>query len=325
MTVRTLLAASTALCATPALAVVDPPPSSPVDGRMRTIVYNRNNPVQLYAAPGASLRIELGADEKVLSIVVSDQGTIVPEEETQELASSASDRFTTPSQSGANKGPASCDANMCRTVTGNFVYLKPLRQLVPQPLFIQTERTDESGKAEMVPYTFEVLTRPGDLQASTPNTAWGVTFTYPEREKAAKLAEAQRKRAAWLAAARERAALTPPPNAAPDATANWRYGYRGDAATMPDEAWDDGRTTFLRFNGNRRVPNVYRRLPDGKESIPAYAVEPDAGGNTMRIAHTDTKWFIRDGDVAGCLFDLGPDPKGAATPAGKLGLAGAAR
>ena len=57
MTTRALLAAMAALHAAPALAVVDPPAASPSDGRMRVIPYDRTNPVQLYAAPGASLRI----------------------------------------------------------------------------------------------------------------------------------------------------------------------------------------------------------------------------------------------------------------------------
>ena len=97
----------------------------------------------------------------------------------------------------------------------------------------------------------------------------------------------------------------------PTLDANWRYAYRGSTVIVPDQVWDDGRTTFLRFNGNRRVPNVYRRLPDGHESIPAYSTEPDATGTTLRIGRTETKWWMRDGDEVGCLFDLGPDPHGA--------------
>ena len=38
--------------------------------------------------------------------------------------------------------------------------------------------------------------------------------------------------------------------------------------------------------------------------------KPAMAGTTLRIARTESKWFIRDGDEAGCLFDLGPDPDG---------------
>ncbi len=316
MKARTLLFLATALHAVPALAVVDPPVASKADGRMRVIVYSRTNPVKLYAAPGATMRIQLGADERVVRIEVSDQSTISPDDEPAPAPSGVSAAFSpnTNTAASATRSVPSCDPNLCRDVSANFVYLKPLRELDPQPLFIQTERTLPDGRTEIVPYAFELQTRPGDQSVGTPHTLWDVTFTYPDREKAARVAEWRKKRdeqaAAARVAAREKAALTPPPPAAPELTANWRYGYKGSAAVAPDEAWDDGRTTFLRFNGNRRVPNVYRRLPDGKESVPAWTTEADATGATMRIAHTDAKWWIRDGDEAGCLFDLGPDPEG---------------
>ena len=283
------LAAATMLHAAPTLAAVDPPAASGLDHRMRVIPYDRNNPVQLYAAPGAALRIQLGADEEVVRIVVSDQATLVPEEEPPSAATLASTTGATSAQGsgGAPKGPASCDPNLCRDVAGNFVYLKPLRPLHPQPLFIQTKRcAADTGRCEMVPYAFELLTRPGDPKLAAPDAAWNVTFTYPDRERAARDAEQRKAYAARVAAWRERQALRPSPPAAPKRDDNWRYGYRGSAAVQPDQAWDDGRTTFLRFNGNRRVPNVYRQLPDGREGIPAYATEPDPAGVVLRIART---------------------------------------
>ncbi len=322
---RTLLAAATILHAVPALAAVDPPAASALDHRMRVIPYNRNNPVQLYAAPGASLRIQLGADEEVVRIVVSDQGTIAPEEEVPAASNVTTVGTLGPTPAG-QQGPASCDPNLCRDVAGNFVYLKPLRSLDPQPLFIQTKRcAPETGRCEMVPYAFELLTKPGDPKLTGAAAAWDVTFTYPDRERAAHLSEQRKAYAARLAAWRERQALRLPPPAAPAVAANLRYGYRGSDAVRPDGAWDDGRTTFLRFNGNRRVPNVYRQLPDGHEGLAAYATEPDPSGTILRIARTETKWYVRDGDAAGCVFNIGPDPDGkaAATVASAAPLLGA--
>lgn len=321
---RILLAAATILHAVPALAAVDPPAASALDHRMRVIPYNRNNPVQLYAAPGASLRIQLGADEEVVRIVVSDQGTIAPEEEVPAASNATTVSTLGPAPAG-QQGPASCDPNLCRDVAGNFVYLKPLRSLDAQPLFIQTKRcAAETGRCEMVPYAFELLTKPGDPKLTGAAAAWDVTFTYPDRERAARLAEQRKAYAARLAAWRERQALRLPPPAAPAVAANLRYGYRGSDAVRPDGAWDDGRTTFLRFNGNRRVPNVYRQLPDGHEGLAAYATEPDPSGTILRIARTETKWYVRDGEAAGCVFNIGPDPDGkaAATVASAAPLLG---
>lgn len=320
MKLRACLLATSLLYAVPALAVVDPPAASKDDGRLRSVVYDPNNPVEIYAVPGASLRIELGADETIATIVVSDQGTIAPDPaDAPPVATVAA----TLNGVGAPVVPPSCDPNLCRSVVGNFVYIKPLRPLDPQPLFIQTARTDENGKLQMVAYTFELLTRPSDLHAKNIRgaapppvapTVWGVRFIYPDRIKAAQAAAWWRQKKAADEAAREAAALTRASGAVPGPTANFRYGYRGAASVQPDQVWDDGRTTFLRYFGNRRVPNVYNHLPDGHESIPAVAPEPDEAGNTLRIARTETKWFVRDGDEAGCLFDLGPDPDGKTAP-----------
>jgi type IV secretion system protein VirB9 len=326
MKLRALFLATSLLHAVPALALVDPPAASKDDGHLRSVVYNPNNAVQIFAVPGASLRIELGADESVIQIVVSDQGTIAPD--LGEPPASASSGLAGGLSSGP-QAPASCDPNLCRSVAGNFVYLKPLRPLDPQPLFIQTERMDENGKPQMVPYTFELLTRAADLPgqsaqakdvvlvkdgnaqpAPPPPTVWSVRFVYPDRIKAAAAAAWLRQKRAAEDAARETALMVHTTASIPGPTANFRYGFRGASSVQPDRVWDDGRTTFLRYNGNRRIPNVYSKLPDGHESIPAVSPEPDETGNTLRIARTETKWFVRDGDEAGCLFDLGPDPDG---------------
>jgi type IV secretion system protein VirB9 len=329
MKFRALLLGSSLLYAMPALAVVDPPAASKNDLRIRSIIYDANNPVEIYTVPGASLRLEFGADETIVQVIVSDQGTITPDPSDPPPAPTSSIGTLA---NGTPQIPPSCDNNLCRSIVGNFVYLKPLRELDPQPLFIQTQRVDAFGKPQMVPYTFELHTRVAELpQQPTPAvqhaavtsapaadpapkpvapSVWGVRFIYPLRAHEAAAAAWQQQKKAREEAAREAASIAHPVVDMPDAAANYRYGYRGAAAVQPDLAWDDGRSTFLRYNGNRRVPNVYSQLPDGHESIPASAPEPDATGNTLRIAHTETKWFIRDGDEAGCLFDLGPDPDG---------------
>jgi type IV secretion system protein VirB9 len=309
MKFRALLLGTSLLCGPlPAFAVVDPPAASQEDGRIRSLVYDPNNVVSIYTAPGASLRLELGPDEEVVEIIVSDQDTLAPDPLAPPPATTVS---TNPLGGPANQAVPSCDANMCRSVNGNIVYIKPIRALDPQPLFIQTRRTDANGKVQMVPYTFELLTRPTDPKAPPP--VWGVRFTYPERVKAAAAARWMVQKRAADAAAKEAASLAHPITAVPGPNDNVRYGFRGAPAVQPDQVWDDGRTTFLRYNGNRRLPNLYSQLPDGHESIPASAPEPDEAGNTLRVARTGSKWWLRDGDEAGCLFDLGPDPDGRTT------------
>ena len=333
MKYRALLVAATVLTAGPALAAFDPPAASDKDKRIRTLAYSATNPVTLAVSPGASVRIQLGPDEQVEQISVSDQGGmgVEAQEVPDALASNVSvNSGSSGPAAGGVKWPPSCDVNLCRTVVGNFVYLRPLRALEPQPLFIQTKRCSDAagapancaticpdsniavvpGRCEMVPYTFELLTRPADVRAAADNVAWSVSFTYPDRARTAALLEAQRRRTAQIAAWRERQANKVAGPAVPKAADNYFYGYRGSAALMPDHTWDDGRSTFMRFDGNRRLPIPERVLPDNAKSIPAYSPEIDATGTTLRIARTEKMWRLRDGDEVGCVFNVGSDPDG---------------
>jgi type IV secretion system protein VirB9 len=146
---------------------------------------------------------------------------------------------------------------------------------------------------------------------------WGVRFIYPERVKEAQAAAWVKQKAASDATAKDLAALAHPVSSYPMADANVRYGYRGSVKLQPDHVWDDGRSTYLRYDGNRQLPNVYSLLPDGKtKSIPATSTAPDEHGNTITIAGTGTNWYLWYGEGqegAGCLFDLGPDPDGRTT------------
>lgn len=314
---RALLLATSLLTAAPALAAIDPPAASKDDARIRTVIYDPANPVQIHTTPGASLRLEFGADEDIVQVIPSDQDILAPDPNAPQLPVAQASAGLAPGQANQPQLPPSCDPNMCRSVWGNIVYIKPIRALDPQPLFIQTKRTLANGKTEMVPYTFELSASMADPHDKKP--VWGVRFTYPERVKAAQVA-------AWLWRkqkaeddAKNLASMAQPASVVPGAQANFRYGYRGANSLRPDETWDDGRTTYLRFNGNRRLPNVYSVLPDGKETLSASSTEPDPSGNTLKIAGTGQKWWLRDGDQVGCLFDIGPDPQGrtAATVAGR--------
>lgn len=318
---RPLLAALLAGVALPALAL-DAPTPSPADKRLRSVVYSPNQVVPFFTAVGATARIQLGAGEEVRGVLVSDQAALggepEPEEADAQMVSTSGGRQ-------ANPGAASCDRNLCRSVIGNFVYLRPLRELAPQPLFLQTQHCDAAGKCENVPYALELVTRPGDLTERTENTYYGLAFTYPAREDAARRRAAAERAAKWrerqekLAEQRAMAPLpTPVSYAAAGAFGvageNWRYVWQSEPemrfALAPDEVWDDGRSTFLRFNGMRRVPNVYTRNPDGTKTLLNVAAEPGLTGTVLRIGRTAPMFVLEDGRYIGAIHNAGPDPEG---------------
>ncbi|MBB5695999.1 TrbG/VirB9 family P-type conjugative transfer protein [Muricoccus pecuniae] len=320
---RLLLAPSVALplaWGAPATAGEAPAPAG-ADPRVRVIAYNPQQVVKLYAVPGATLTIQLAPGETVAGLPVSDQSLL----DTPEPAGPGNGPIAlaggpvTPSErAGAGRG-ASTDRNLFTAVRGNFVMLKPLRDLAPQPLFIIGRSTDPTtGKEVMRAYTFELSTREGPLTADAPDTYYLVRFTYPAEERAAAAAAAAARRQAANAAAetrrreladrqaRERLVLAST-NAATPGVLNWNYDGQGDRDLAPAEVWDDGQSTFLRFPGNRRVPAIFSVLADGREAAVNYSANTSG---LITIHQTNGTFRLRDGGLVLCILNRAFDATG---------------
>ena len=195
------LALVAAVGSLPSIALaLDTPQPAGRDKRIRVVTYDRDNVVQLYAAPGATVRIEIAADETIEAILVSDQ-TIMRQDLEVEDPGEAS---TPPNQRSAPA--AACDRNLCRSIQGPFVYIKPVRDLDPQPLFIQTRKCSEDGKCVSRPYTLELVTRQGPLVEAAANTYYAIRFDYPADRVAAAAARNNTAAASRRASAAARAA-----------------------------------------------------------------------------------------------------------------------
>lgn len=322
---RLILATCTALTALPGMAAARPQahPSQTAsaaakpytatpcsgDPRMLCVDYQPDRTLELSATPGATIKIDLGPGETPQQVLVSDQRIMDNEDPTQEepkagLVSTSVD--VAPSTAAT---VPSCDPNICRFVIGHSVFIKPLRDLGRQPLFVHTQYCAASGNCQDLDYSFELLTHPATEKDGMLGAVFGVRFRHPDRDAAAKRAVAEKA----AAASAERRAMVRPPPSVPEPASNWRYVYRGSAELKPDEVWDDGRSTFVRYNGLRRIPNPYGYLPDGTETLLGYATEPGPTGTVIRIGRTEGRFCLRDGAAVGCLFNAGPDPNGAAS------------
>ena len=302
---------------TPAAAGEAPAPAG-ADPRVRVIAYNPQQVVKLYAVPGATLTIQLAPGETVAGLPVSDQSLL----DTPEPAGPGPLALAggpVPSERAAAGRGASTDRNLFTAVRGNFVMIKPLRDLDPQPLFIIGRSTDPTtGREVMRAYTFELSTREGPLTAEAPNTYYLVRFTYPEEERAAAAAAAATRRQAAAAAAetrrrelaerraRDRLQLASANGAMPGVM-NWNYDGQGDRELAPAEVWDDGQSTFLRFPGNRRVPAIFSVLADGREAAVNYSVSTLG---LITIHQTNAAFRLRDGGLVLCILNRAFDATG---------------
>lgn len=122
-----------------------------------------------------------------------------------------------------------------------------------------------------------------------------VYFRYPASERSASVR--------FSASEQARALLEVP---AP--VSNRRYSVQGSSDLAPVEAWDDGRTTFLRLRANASIPAVYsaRSGEDALEQMESPVMQDDV----MQIPGVHRKLVLRIGRQVACVFNEGFDPDG---------------
>ena len=277
-----LMLLATSILAAPAWAAQEPK-AVKQDPRIQVVPYDENNPVKLHLVAGHTAVIEVTDKERITDVFLSD------------------------------------GAHLKKSISGHFVFLKPIMEMPAQPIFIKTVRLDGTGD-RLYPFMLDAYDPdpPAGLprangQVATVSTGsaqagdatdearpYTVRFVYPADEAKARTAaatEAARHRAARrdvkLAAARLRA---PSPT-----VINVGYQAQGTAeeraALAPDATWDDGQSTYFRFDGNRHLPVPYVLMPDGEEAVVDYTVRD----RTLIIHKIAARFRLRDGDLILCI------------------------
>lgn len=103
---------------------------------------------------------------------------------------------------------------------------------------------------------------------------------------------------------------------------NWNYSMQplpGSEDITPNEIYDDGRFTFIRFSGNRELPSVFRVTSDGEEVI----VDRHMKGRDLMVIHEMGRRFVLrlDKQVVGLWndsFDIDGVPPVAGTVSAKV-------
>lgn len=107
-----------------------------------------------------------------------------------------------------------------------------------------------------------------------------ITFKYPEEEKQESAEAGKTAKVGDLLEAKNK-------------PRNWNYSKQtvGDSDGIdPSMAYDDGRFTYIKFAGNRQMPEVFSVEPDGSEASVATHVEGEA--NDTLVVHRVWKRFV---------------------------------
>lgn len=168
----------------------------------------------------------------------------------------------------------------------NGVFLKPAAELADANLHVVTNKRTYSFDLKMARKS------KGEIGFMT------VYFRYPEAEKAK------------LAVASESEQVRDLLEAAVPA-GNRRYSVQGSSDLAPIEAWDDGRTIFLRFRARSIIPAVYEASEEG---APARIENINVKDDVVQVQGIRRKLVLQSGKRIACVFNEGFDPD-AARPA----------
>ena len=162
----------------------------------------------------------------------------------------------------------------------NGVFLKPAAELADANLHVVTNKRTYSFDLRMARKT------KGEIGFMT------VYFRYPEAEKAEQAVATESEQVRGLLDA-----VVP--------KGNRRYSVQGSSDLAPVEAWDDGRTTFLRFRARSTIPAIYE---GSEEGVPARIENINVKDDIVQVPGVRRKLVLQSGKQSVCVFNEGFDP-----------------
>ena len=174
------------------------------------------------------------------------------------------------------------------TPVANHIFIKPKAQQAVTNMTVLTN----SALGHHV-YNFELSAhwsqrgahpRPNDMM-------FQIRFLYPQQIKALKLAQQNQKQL------KQRLNLTVTPT-----VKNQDYFYKGDESLKPESVFDDGRFTYITFNGKQDFPAVYTVGSDDKESLVNANINP-AFPYTIIVQRIAKQLVLRQSSKVLCLFN----------------------
>ena len=267
-------------------AAVAPSPGQP-DPRLRWVVYNEREVIEVKGHYGYQTLVAFGADEEVTDISLGDSlawQVVVP----------------------AHK---------------HMLFLKPVEAFASTNLTVLTARPalDGSGERTRI-YVFSLVAavpgehgisaalqdaeRAADLpsgQAPEPtglaDFTWAIHFHYPEDQAerlALRVRRSQQRQDARISPGRAGSEEGIDP-----ASWNWQYTFAGDATQRPVNVFDDGQHTYFQFDPRTRVPAIFFVHEDETESL----VNVVRRGRFLVVHDVGRQFTLRNGEIETCIFN----------------------
>jgi type IV secretion system protein VirB9 len=158
---------------------------------------------------------------------------------------------------------------------GNILFLKPIEKKAKANLNVITNKRE---------YVFLLTAAFRESKRQT----FKIVFRYPDDELTT---------GSLLAEAKERAEK---PNLAnlDVANTNSDYAYRGSQLLKPVVAFDDGKKTFFRFDGD--IPAIFSVDTERNEALVNFRRE----GEFIVVDKVNSQWTLRNGNQQACVYNM---------------------
>lgn len=175
----------------------------------------------------------------------------------------------------------------------NHIFMKPTKKHGETNLIVLTNKRV---------YNFELTPRRSTNYRHSNKMFFQVTFRYPEEE------QRKRDRALERSKIAARLDLYDAPG-----EENRNYWAKGSGEVTPNEIYDDGRFTFVKFGNNRDMPAIYTVDPKTQaESLVNTNINPNHP-DTIIIHRVAPRFIFRRGTSVACIFNESYDLNGGFT------------
>ena len=293
--VSLLTLALVAFTAAPVFAAAEPSPGR-TDPRLRWVVYNEREVIEVRGHYGYQTLVQFGAAEEVTDVSIGD---------------GLAWQVDLPARK-------------------NLLFLKPVEAYAATNLTVLTARPALDGSGEHVRiYVFSLVASvpreegissalhaaeaaggipPSGRSATTAaDFTWVIHFHYPEDQAERLALRVRRDQDRQLSRVSSTRAGTE--TGIDPAAWNWQYTFAGASTQAPVNVFDDGAHTYFQFDPKTRVPAIFMVHPDETESL----VNVVRKGRFLVVHDLGRQFTLRNGPVETCVFNEGFDPEPART------------
>ena len=280
-----------ALAAThaPSVSAATTPAPGITDPRLKWIVYNEREVIEVRGHYGYQTLVQFGAAEEVTDVSLGDGlawQVDIPKRKNL--------LFLKPVEAYAATNLTVLTARPALDGSGEHIRIYVFSLVATVPLEEEISGALHAAEREAnIPRSSSPDTQPADF-------TWVIHFHYPE-DQAERLALRVRRNQERRSSRVSEAGRAGSETGIDPAAWNWEYTFAGASTQAPVNVFDDGRHTYFQFDPKMRVPAIFMVHEDETESL----INVVRKGRFLVVHDLGRQFTLRNGPTETCVFNEG--------------------